>query len=101
MAINKPFKRTVRQLMDNTYSGSGNSGYIMHKDYANSPEKYIRSFLLIQDDLQKLFEYIDLQIRIRKPFHIEYMAFLSKFVFKLRPIVEQYLLKMDIQKKIN
>ena len=59
MAINKPFKRTVRQLMDNTYSGSGNSGYIMHKDYANSPEKYIRSFLLIQDDLQKLFEYIE------------------------------------------
>ena len=49
----------MRQLKDGSYSNSGNSGYIKHSDYANSPEKYIRSFLLIQNDIQKLFEYVE------------------------------------------
>lgn len=59
MGLSKPYKRTVRQLSDGSYSNSGNSGYIKHPDYANSPEKYIRAFLLIQSDIQKLFEYIE------------------------------------------
>lgn len=59
MGLNKPYKRTVRMLKDGSYSNSGNSGYLKHPDYANSPEKFIRSFLLIQNDIQKLFEYIE------------------------------------------
>lgn len=59
MGLVKPYKRTVRQLKDGSYKNSGNSGYIKHPDYANSPEKYIRSFLLIQSDIQKLFEYVE------------------------------------------
>lgn len=59
MSINNPFKRTVRQFTDGLYSNSGNGGYVKHPDYAHSPERYIRSFLLIQNDLQKLFEYIE------------------------------------------
>lgn len=59
MGLNKPYKRTVRQLSDGSYSNSGNSGYLKHPDYAKSPEKYIRSFLLIQSDIQKLFEYVE------------------------------------------
>lgn len=54
-----PYKRTVRQLSDGSYSNSGNGNYVKHPDYANSPEKYIRSFLLVQNDLQKLFEYVE------------------------------------------
>lgn len=59
MTVNYPFKRTVRQLKDGAYSTGGNSRYIKHPEYASSPEKYIRSFLLIQSDIQKLFEYIE------------------------------------------
>src|SRR5437667_8799255 len=59
MGIDKPYKRTVRQLADGSYSNSGNGKYIKHPDYSNSPEKYVRSFLLIQNDLQKLFEYVE------------------------------------------
>jgi len=59
MGLNKPYKRTVRQLSDGSYSNSGNSGYLKHPEYANSPEKYVRSFLLIQSDIQKLFEYVE------------------------------------------
>ncbi len=59
MGLARPYKRTVRQLKDGSYSSSGNSGYLKHPDYASSPEKYIRNFLLIQNDIQKLFEYIE------------------------------------------
>lgn len=59
MGRSKPYKRTVRQLKDGSYANSGNSRYIKHPDYAESPEKYIRSFLLIQNDIQKLFEYVE------------------------------------------
>lgn len=59
MGKNKPYKRTVRQLSDGSYSNSGNSGYIKHPEYSNSPEKSILSFLLIQKDIQALFEYIE------------------------------------------
>ncbi|EKD89755.1 MAG: hypothetical protein ACD_32C00152G0001 [uncultured bacterium] len=59
MGLKKPYKRTVRQFADGSYSNSGNSRYLKHPDYAISPEKHIRSFLLIQNDLQKLFEYVE------------------------------------------
>ncbi len=59
MCLLKPYKRTVRQLIDGSYSNGGNSNYIKHPDYAESPERYIKSFLLIQSDILKLFEYIE------------------------------------------
>ena len=59
MAIQQPYRRTARQLKDGSYSNSGNSRYIKHSEYASSPEKYIRSFLIIQNDLQKIFEYVE------------------------------------------
>jgi hypothetical protein len=68
MGLSKPYKRTVRQLADDSYSNSGNSGYIKHHDYAKSPEKYVRSFLLIQNDIQKLFEYVEPVDKNRKSY---------------------------------
>ncbi len=59
MGLTQPYKRTARQLKDGSYKNSGNGEYITHSDYAKSPEKYIHSFLLIQNDIQKLFEYIE------------------------------------------
>jgi len=59
MSILKPFKRTCRQSVNHGYSEGGQAGYIEHCDYADSPEKYIRAFLLIQNDFIKLFEYIE------------------------------------------
>jgi hypothetical protein len=33
--------------------------YIIHPEFAESPEHYIRAFLLLQEDLFKVFEYIE------------------------------------------
>jgi hypothetical protein len=59
MGIQRPFRRTCRQFTDNSYARSGKSVYIEHEKYAESPEHYIRAFLLIQKDLHTLFDYIE------------------------------------------
>ncbi|MEQ1799844.1 MAG: hypothetical protein ABL872_17940 [Lacibacter sp.] len=59
MALNRPFKRTCRQFTDGSYSNSGKYQYLYHANFAKSPGQYIRAFLLIQKDLQLLFDYIE------------------------------------------
>lgn len=59
MAIKKPYYRNCRQFVDGHYSEGGRWQYMVHPDYAQSPEHYIRAFILIQKDLQKLFDYIE------------------------------------------
>lgn len=60
MSIMKPYIRNCRTFItDNTFAGSGQLNYIYHPDYAQNPEHYIRAFLIIQNDMKKLFEYID------------------------------------------
>jgi hypothetical protein len=55
----KPYHRNCRQFVDGHYSEGGRWQYMMHPKYACSPGHYVRSLLLIQNDLQKLFEYIE------------------------------------------
>lgn len=59
MPVNRPYHRTCRQFIDGHYAEGGRWKYIRHPDYAESPEHYIRAFLLIQKDLQSLFDYIE------------------------------------------
>lgn len=59
MAIEKPYRRTCRQLADGSYANSGNGRYVTHAAYAKSPEHYVRAFLLLQKDLQELFDYVE------------------------------------------
>jgi hypothetical protein len=59
MAVTKPYYRTVRQFTDGSYAEGGRSFYIVHPSYASESSNYIRAFLLIQKDLQSLFEYIE------------------------------------------
>lgn len=56
---NKPYYRIYRPLKFNNPNYGGNWEYIIDKDYSQNPEHYIRAFLLIQNDIFKLFEYIE------------------------------------------
>lgn len=58
MAIKRPYRRICRQYVNGQYLKDG-WGYIMHPQYAQSPEQYIRAFLLLQKDLQLLFDYVE------------------------------------------
>ncbi len=59
MALDRPYKRTVRKLTNGSYGNDGHWQYLLHPKFASDPQHYIRAFLLIQDDLQKLFEYVE------------------------------------------
>lgn len=59
MTLARPYRRTCRQLADSSYADNGNGRYVAHRAYAKAPEHYIRAFLVIQKDLQELFDYIE------------------------------------------
>lgn len=59
MPISRPYKRNARIFVDDKRIEVGKSGYILHEKYAQFPGHYIRAYLLIQKDLQELFDYIE------------------------------------------
>lgn len=59
MSYSKPFHRNYRGFVNGSNSGYSQWAYIIDRNYAESPEHYVRAFLLIQKDLQNLFEYIE------------------------------------------
>jgi len=59
LAISKPFKRTCRQLADGSYGNNGHWKYLLHRDFAQDPQHYVRAFLVIQKDLINLLEFVE------------------------------------------
>jgi len=59
MPVTAPYRRNVRQFVDGDYSKGGRWQYILHDRYAQSPEHYIRAFLVMQGDLMRLFESVE------------------------------------------
>jgi hypothetical protein len=59
MSHSKPFHRNYRGFVESPNSSYNEWAYIVDKNYAETPEHYVRAFTMIQNDLQKLFEYIE------------------------------------------
>lgn len=57
--MEKPYKRTIRQFANGSYLEGGNWLYLLHPDFTQDPQHYIRAFLIIQKDLLQLFEYVE------------------------------------------
>jgi len=57
--INRPYRRNCRQFVDGSYTEGGRSEYMIHPKYATAPEHYVRAFLILQKDLQELFDFIE------------------------------------------
>ena len=56
--ITRPYRRTARPFVGTDYL-RGNTLYVTHPGFANDPERYVRAFKLLQDDLKHLFEYVE------------------------------------------
>jgi hypothetical protein len=56
--VTKPYKRTARAFMNGDYY-EGLFTYLRHPAFAKDGVMYIRAFMLLQKDLQTLFEYIE------------------------------------------
>ncbi|MGQ0509438.1 MAG: hypothetical protein ACT4P9_02385 [Betaproteobacteria bacterium] len=59
MSHSKPFHRNYRGFVPSSNSGFSSWAYIVDRAYSQSPEHYVRAFLLIQKDLQRIFEFIE------------------------------------------
>ena len=59
MAQNKPFHRNWRGMKPGPNAGYSGRGYIIDKEYAIEPMHYTRAFLIIEKDLEQLFEYVE------------------------------------------
>ena len=59
MPVSKPYPLTVRQFTDGEYSKDGRWLYVKHYKYSKKPSNYIRSYLLLQEDIINLFKYIE------------------------------------------
>lgn len=59
MPVDRPYRRTCRQFTDGSYAEGGRWQYMVHSKYAQSPEHYVRAFLLLLKDLQVLFDYVE------------------------------------------
>ena len=59
MSYSKPFHRNYREMIKGQNSGYSGWAYIVDREYARAPEHYVRAFMLIQSDLQRLFEYVE------------------------------------------
>lgn len=59
MSFSKPFHRNYRGFVNGPNSGYSQWAYIVDRSYSECPEHYVRAFLLIQSDLQRLFEFVE------------------------------------------
>jgi len=59
MPVPQPICRTYRQFINGSYDEGGRSNYVEHPSFAQSPERFIRAFLILQKDLIELFDYIE------------------------------------------
>lgn len=59
MSFPKPFHRNYRPLVKRSNSGYNSWVYLTDHDYAINPHHYTRAFLMIQNDIISLFEYIE------------------------------------------
>jgi len=59
MPVDRPYRRTCRQFVDGQYAEGGRWKYVVHPQFAESPEHYVRAFLLLLKDLQELFDYVE------------------------------------------
>lgn len=59
MSFNKPFHRNYRPVKEQFNSGYSDWAYIIDKEYSTEPEHYTRAFLIIQEDILKLFQFVE------------------------------------------
>jgi len=76
--------------MDGSYANSGHGRYILHARYAKSPQHYVRAFLLLLKDLQKLFDFIEPSD-----------ANLSCYSYRIHELLLRTCVEVDVPVRIN
>ncbi len=59
MTMTKPFHRTVRPHVDGSYTSAGRWAMVRHPAYADRPHRWVRAYLILQDDLVEYLESVE------------------------------------------
>lgn len=78
MTLPKPFHRNYRAIKPGPQSGYSGWAYIHDRDYAKNAEHYVRAFILIQNDLRSIFEYLEPSDECRKAYSYRIHALLMR-----------------------
>jgi hypothetical protein len=76
MRFSKPFHRNYRAIKPGPNSGYSGWAYIHDRDYAKNAGHYVRALVLIQNDLQSIFEYLEPSDECRTAFSYRIHALL-------------------------
>ena len=84
MSFSKPFHRNYRAMKPSSpQSGYSGWAYIQDRDYAKNAEHYVRAFILIQNDLQTIFEYVEPSDECRTAYSYRIHALLMRTCVEL------------------
>lgn len=118
MTLPLPFYRTVRKMKGSRPSTYGPTPYILDPRYAANARHYVRAYLLIQKDLETLFEYVEPsdiasntysyrvhELLMRTCIEVEanLRAILSEngYVAKKTPDGKKFILNMSVYRKVD
>jgi hypothetical protein len=59
MPETRPYYRTVRRFVDSQNSGWSSWQYMRHPAYAQSPQRFVQGYLMIQKDLAQILENVE------------------------------------------
>ena len=83
VSFSKPFHRNYRAMKPGPQSGYSGWAYIQDRDYAKNAEHYVRAFILIQNDLQSIFEYVEPSDECRTAYSYRIHALLMRTCVEL------------------
>lgn len=99
MGVLKPYHRTVRAMKPRDNAGYSAWAYIRDRSYARQPEHYVRAYLLIQADLQSIFEYVEPSDASRTAFSYRIHALLMRTCIEIEANFKAILEENDFTPK--
>jgi len=105
VSLSKPFHRNYRAIKPGPQSGYSRWAYIHDRQYANNAEHYVRAFMLIQNDLQSIFEYVEPSDECRTAFSYRIHALLIRACVELeanfKAILEENTVTPPAKRSLN
>jgi len=78
MPQTRPYYRTVRGFVEQNNSGWSAWQYMRHPAYAESPQRFVQGFLMIQKDFTKILEYVEADDRNASAFGYRFHELLMR-----------------------
>jgi hypothetical protein len=105
MSLAKPFHRNFRAIKPGPQAGYSGWAYIIDRDYAKNAEHYVRPFILIQNDLQSIFEYLEPSDECRTAYSYRIHALLMRTCIEVeanfKAILEENTFTPPLRRSLN